>query len=202
MMHWGAGQSYLYKTFVFSSILLFCMSYKLNWSSSLIFFKMRFFAMYSVDILCKVSLLFLTSAFSVSGNTPTCKAAPDTPSWPSRNQWDALNASISGQLIAPLPPGVVCDSSLSIFSNASCTFVATQWTVSDFHAKDPLSMDQPNWENDACPPRPGVHCDLQEYPRYVVNATKPVHVQAGINFARIHNVRLIVRGTGHDYLGR
>jgi FAD/FMN-containing dehydrogenase len=36
----------------------------------------------------------------------------------------------------------------------------------------------------------------------VVNATKPEHVQAGINFARENNVRLVVKGTGHDFRGR
>ncbi|KAL8739536.1 MAG: hypothetical protein Q9184_008589 [Pyrenodesmia sp. 2 TL-2023] len=61
---------------------------------------------------------------------------------------------------------------------------------------------QPNWENDACLPVKGVHCDLQQYPRYTINATEASHVQAGVNFARTNNVRLIVRGTGHDFLGR
>ncbi|KAL8683249.1 MAG: hypothetical protein Q9186_000751 [Xanthomendoza sp. 1 TL-2023] len=65
-----------------------------------------------------------------------------------------------------------------------------------------MSMMQPNWENDACLPVPNVHCDLKQYTRYVVNATKSTHVKAGIDFARTHNVRLIVRGTGHDFLGR
>lgn len=37
---------------------------------------------------------------------------------------------------------------------------------------------------------------------YVVNATTPEHVQAAVNFAGKHNVRLNVKGTGHDYLGR
>ncbi|KAL8895045.1 MAG: hypothetical protein Q9207_008319, partial [Kuettlingeria erythrocarpa] len=131
-----------------------------------------------------------------------CKALPDTPSWPSQAQWNALNTSISGQLIAPLPPAAVCDPTLSVFNNASCAAVASQWSVSDFHAKDPLAVMQPNWEEDACLPVTGVCCDLQQYPRYTINATKAAHVQAGVNFARTHKVRLIVRGTGHDYLGR
>lgn len=28
------------------------------------------------------------------------------------------------------------------------------------------------------------------------------HIQAGINFARENNLRLIIRNTGHDFLGR
>lgn len=33
-------------------------------------------------------------------------------------------------------------------------------------------------------------------------ATKPQHVKAGIDFARQNNLRLIVRNTGHDFIGR
>ncbi|KAL8812484.1 MAG: hypothetical protein Q9223_007279 [Gallowayella weberi] len=145
-------------------------------------------------------LLSFSSAAPQTG--PFCKAVPGTPSWPSKAQWDALNTSISGQLLAPLPAAAVCDASLPVFNNDSCTIIASQWTLSDFHAKDAMSMMQSNWEKDACLPVPNVHCDLKQYPKYVVNVTKSAHVKAGINFARSHNVRLIVRGTGHDFLGR
>ena len=37
---------------------------------------------------------------------------------------------------------------------------------------------------------------------YVVNATCAEDVKKGIDFARERNVRLVVKGTGHDYLGR
>jgi hypothetical protein len=40
------------------------------------------------------------------------------------------------------------------------------------------------------------------YPVYVVNATSSKHVKAGVDFARKHNIRLIVKATGHDYMGR
>ncbi|KAL8800514.1 MAG: hypothetical protein Q9200_007220, partial [Gallowayella weberi] len=145
-------------------------------------------------------LLSFSSAAPQTG--PFCKAVPGTPSWPSKAQWDALNTSISGQLLAPLPAAAVCDASLPVFNNDSCTIIASQWTLSDFHAKDAMSMMQSNWEKDACLPVPNVHCDLKQYPKYVVNVTKSAHVKAGIDFARSHNVRLIVRGTGHDFLGR
>lgn len=37
---------------------------------------------------------------------------------------------------------------------------------------------------------------------YVVNATCASDVKKGVDFARRHGVRLVVEGTGHDYLGR
>ena len=143
----------------------------------------------------------LSSSISSTDST-TCKANPQSLYWPSTAQWQALNSSISGQLLAPLPPAAVCDTSLSLFNNASCAYVASQYSISNFHAQNPVSVMQPNWENDACLPTVQGHCNLQQFPKFVVNATMPIHVKAGIDFARVHNVRIIVKGTGHDYLGR
>ena len=147
-------------------------------------------------------LHFACSAFLSRYTHTVCKATPLSPSWPSKSVWEAFNVSVSGQLLAPLPPAAVCDSSLSVFDEASCERVALQWNISDFHATDPISVDQVNWENDACLPSLGAHCNLQQFPRYVVNATEAIHVKQAIEFAREQNVRLIVKGTGHDYLGR
>lgn len=57
-------------------------------------------------------------------------------------------------------------------------------------------------DNDACLPNVKDHRNLQRFPKYVVNATEPAHAKAGVDFARERNVRLIVKGTRHDYLGR
>lgn len=148
-----------------------------------------------------VLLQFCLPYASASVNGSTCKAVPNSPSWPSIAQWNALNVSISGHLLAPLPPAAVCDTTLSVYDSASCSYVASQYTISNFHSQDPVSVDQPNWEDDACLPS-SPHCNLQQFPTYVVNATEAAHVQAAVNFAREQNVRLIVKGTGHDYLGR
>jgi hypothetical protein len=37
---------------------------------------------------------------------------------------------------------------------------------------------------------------------YAINVTDAATVAAGVNFAREHNVRLVVKNTGHDFLGR
>ncbi|KAM0323137.1 hypothetical protein ACHAQA_008987 [Verticillium albo-atrum] len=59
-----------------------------------------------------------------------------------------------------------------------------------------------NFSNDTCLPNPAYPCSPDGYPPYVVNATTAEHVKLGVDFARKHNVRLIVKSTGHDYLGR
>ncbi|RYP44074.1 hypothetical protein DL768_009433 [Monosporascus sp. mg162] len=45
-------------------------------------------------------------------------------------------------------------------------------------------------------------CRLGNYPAYVVNASTADDVSAAVHFARLHNVRLIIKSTGHDLLGR
>jgi FAD/FMN-containing dehydrogenase len=65
-----------------------------------------------------------------------------------------------------------------------------------------VSTIQNNWNNDTCLPYPTDPCSGEGYPIYVVNATSAEDVKKGVDFARENNVRLIVKGTGHDYLGR
>jgi hypothetical protein len=80
--------------------------------------------------------------------------------------------------------------------------VQKEWLTSVYHTKNPLSSLHNNWNNDTCLPYPADPCSGKGYPIYVVNATCAEDVKQGIDFAREKNVRLIVKGTGHDYLGR
>lgn len=45
-------------------------------------------------------------------------------------------------------------------------------------------------------------CTIGDQPWYTVNATEPRDVAKGILFAKKHNIRLVVRNTGHDIIGR
>lgn len=62
----------------------------------------------------------------------------------------------------------------------------------------------PFFANQSCDPfQPrGSPCDIGAYVRYAVNATSPSDVSAALRFVQDQNVRLVVRNTGHDYLGR
>jgi hypothetical protein len=133
---------------------------------------------------------------------PVCKAVPGTPSWPSLDKWKALNSSIDGRLLQPSPPGAVCHSDQPTYNADACTIVTQGWTNIDFEATIPNSIAWDNWNNDSCLPYPGTPCSGEGYPVYVINATSKEDVKAGVDFARKNNVRLIVKGSGHDYLGR
>ena len=45
-------------------------------------------------------------------------------------------------------------------------------------------------------------CTLGGYPEYAVNITAVAQLQLAINFARNSNIRLVVKNTGHCYLGK
>lgn len=131
-----------------------------------------------------------------------CRAIPGDRAWPSGKAWASLNHTLSGQLIKSVPPGGVCHPSYPTFDPVSCPAVVAGWSTNVFHAADPVSSIENNWNNDTCLPVPMFPCSGDGYPVFVVNATKARDVKKGIDFARRNNVRLIVKGTGHDYLGR
>jgi hypothetical protein len=132
-----------------------------------------------------------------------CKVVPGTAGWPSIQEWSVFNKSLGGVLLKPLPPGGVCHPGEPNFDAALCPIVTALWNSSfNFHEDDPISNAFNNWNNDSCLPYPQDPCSGEGYPIYVVNATKPEHVQKAINFAREKSIRLNVKCSGHDYLGR
>lgn len=89
---------------------------------------------------------------------------------------------------------------------ATCASVDAQWTNATFQSNNPVGLSYP--VDLACYPvnasagqTPGT-CSLGGLPRYTVNATAPEDVAAGILFAKKHNIRLVIKDTGHDILGR
>jgi hypothetical protein len=150
-----------------------------------------------VAVACGVWLSSLSLA-----SAKVCKATPGSAGWPSLSSWNALNDTLGGQLIKPVPPGAVCHPDQPTYNATVCPSVQTAWSTFTFDLDDPVNSAWNNFNNDTCLPDPQYPCSGTGYPQYVVNATSAAHVQAGVNFARENNVRLIVKGTGHDYLGR
>ena len=64
----------------------------------------------------------------------------------------------------------------------------------------------PFWLNDSCNPflssSPDPTCTLDNIASYAINITDAATVIAGIKFAQHKNIRLSIKNTGHDYLGR
>lgn len=137
-----------------------------------------------------------------SSPPPSCKASLGSADWPSAAQWASLNHSVQGRLLQPPPPGAVCHPDQSTYNAQQCPIVSSKWSSIFFHQADPVSSAWNNWNNDSCLPYPNTPCSGKGYPVYVINATCKEDVKKGVDFARENNVRLIVKATGHDYLGR
>ncbi|KAF5489633.1 FAD-linked oxidoreductase ZEB1 [Colletotrichum siamense] len=116
--------------------------------------------------------------------------------------WAALNESLGGRLLQPAAPGAVCHPGEPTYDADRCAAAQAGWSRFDFHKADPVSVMWDNWSNDTCLPDAAYLCRADGYSAFVVNATTPEHVKFGVDFARENNVRLIIKSTGHDYLGR
>jgi hypothetical protein len=119
-----------------------------------------------------------------AGHVPSnsCKAFPGTSKWPASSQWDRLNATVSGRLIKPLAPGGVCHPGQPNYNEEECKKLPDEWKTYDWHSRDPVSMMFANWANWTCLPDPEAPCSTNGYPAYVVNATTPEDVKAGVDF--------------------
>lgn len=172
-----------------------------------------------------LSLAGIASGLHTS-HAETCKAHPGTSAWPSASTWAALNRTLDGRLLQPPPPGAVCHPGQPTYNASQCANVAEEWKTYEFHAANPISVMWDKFDNYTCLPEKNVTCSPAGYPAYVVNASCAEHVKIGVDFGKIschvfyivfklfasansisqsarkHNIRLNVKNTGHDYLGR
>lgn len=129
-----------------------------------------------------------------------CRNIPGDPGYPTNAEWNALDNAVGGRLVQVLPSGEVCRLTL-------CS--TTDWTSANWRNTVPGAMNQVNWEQDydTVPPSlcgqfvPPI-CGQGDVPPFAILAQTAEDIQAGVNFAREHNLRLSVKASGHDYLGR
>ncbi|KAI0248044.1 FAD-binding domain-containing protein [Lactifluus subvellereus] len=127
-----------------------------------------------------------------------CRNQPGDPGYPTAADWSTLNDTIYGRLVRVVPSVKAC-------LELGCT--EAQWESGIFRQTIPGSMNAYNWEQDYGPPpelclRNGTACAQGDVPLYAVNATAVQHIQAGIRFAQDHDLRVVIKSSGHDYLGR
>ncbi|OAQ66836.2 FAD binding domain-containing protein [Pochonia chlamydosporia 170] len=147
---------------------------------------------------------FLILSLATASCVPdkSCKAHPSHQGWPSPDIWRSLNTTLGGQLIKPVAPGAVCHPEQPTYNKNECAKTQVAWNTTDYHCSNPVSVLFDQFTNFTCLPDPRYACTPDGYPAYVINATATRHIKIGIDFARRNNVRLVVKATGHDYLGR
>ncbi|KAM0797358.1 FAD/FMN-containing isoamyl alcohol oxidase MreA [Usnea florida] len=156
--------------------------------------------MFSPRLLVVVGLLNFHRRILAS--TTECRCYPAEPCWPSPSDWAALNTSVGGRLIATVPLGSPCHD--PTYNATVCKTLQENWVWPQEHYMSSSSVMSPFYANQSCDPytpesRP---CTLGNYVDYAINVTERADIAQGIAFATNHNIRLVIRNTGHDYFGK
>ena len=147
---------------------------------------------------------FTISSSSLQDNalpSKYCQPA-NTSCWPSLADWLNFNATVNGNLLSIQPPGYPCFVSVS---SPGCMDVYMNFINPLWRASKPGAMQSPQWEGDSegndCN-NPSNPCFQGNVPLYGVQIYSINDIITTINFARQRNIRIIVKTTGHDWLGR
>lgn len=140
--------------------------------------------------------------------TRHCKTSPQNQTWPSNEEWHALNESIGGTLLRTAPAASSCYDGNPLNSPYDCASVKKGWKFGAYHASWPESIDHPIFTNNSCIP-PGADgydekrgCSIGALPQYIVNATTEEQVAMAMEWASKRDARIVVKSTGHDFNGR
>jgi len=126
--------------------------------------------------------------FSVKAAGLAARIRPGDPAWPGQAAWAKLKDAVGGNLIEVQAPFATCatDAKGPVCADALKNMRNPFW-VGD----QPGGTQVSGWY-DAWTPAPSV---------YAIKARNAADIVAGVNFARTNNLRLVVKGTGHSYLG-
>ena len=135
-----------------------------------------------------------------------CKTFPGDPTWPIKQVWDVFDALLGGALIPTVPIASSCyDTKWGKKDTIECASVVSNFTNPLFHENDPTSIMWPIFQGRTCMPSNntgGKQCDKGAYPEYAVKVKNVAQIQLAVNFARVANMRLVIKNTGHCYLGK
>lgn len=116
------------------------------------------------------------------------RVRPGNTLWPSPQKWEQLNKTVNGNLIKVESPLAACKTSRG---NVACEQLFKN-LKNPYYIGDTPALTQTTGWLDAWHTEPSV---------YALAAKSTADVVAAVNFARIHNLRLVVKGGGHSYQG-
>ncbi|KAF9977531.1 hypothetical protein BGZ75_010286 [Mortierella antarctica] len=157
-----------------------------------------------VTLLITVSSPKLSIATSIPHSQESCKCSPLESCWPNTEQWAVLNRTVNDRLIATRPASYACHNPQ--YDSTACQEIQQGYNYDWWRQIQPGAVQQTNWEVNGHMGCLGLNrtapCHQGAVPLYTVNATTVEHVQDSVKFAAKHNIRLVIKNTGHDYLGR
>ena len=116
------------------------------------------------------------------------RVRPGERAWPSAKQWQALKNQVAGRLVALSSPFAPCmAASEASACNQAFEIFRNPFAVSD----DPALTQNLGW----------VGAWNYAPSAYAVMAQSSADVAAAVEFARLHHLRVVVKGGGHSYQG-
>jgi FAD/FMN-containing dehydrogenase len=119
--------------------------------------------------------------------SPFTRVRPADPYWPSAAQWQELDREVGG-LLRPQALFAPCATDPA---SSGCTEVSKNLRNPFYIGDQPGGTQVSGWL-DAWTPAPSA---------YAVRARNAQDVAQAVNFARTHNLRVVVKGGAHSYLG-
>ncbi|KAK0530764.1 hypothetical protein OC842_003824 [Tilletia horrida] len=152
---------------------------------------------------------------------------PSQSCWPTAADFATLNSTVGGRLVAVKPLSTPCYAANNTFLNLgaalSCATISANYRDGTFRADQigAVQLDNYGWCNSneqgfedcsldsRAPPLLGgllnkadKVCLQGRIAPYGVQVTSAEDVQAALVWAKAKNVRVVIKNTGHDYLGR
>jgi FAD/FMN-containing dehydrogenase len=116
------------------------------------------------------------------------RVRPSDAAWPSQAAWQRLNAAVGGKLI-PVPFAL---NDLKSSPDGAVAAELLKEIRNPYWISDQVGLTQTLGWVDAWATKPSI---------YAVAARNADDIAAAVNFARDNNLRLVVKGRGHSYLG-
>jgi len=117
------------------------------------------------------------------------RVRPGMAGWPSAEEWEGLQRATGGRLMALASPFAACVEDGA--GTRACERLLRDVRNPCFIGDHPALTQTSGWQ-DAWTSQPSA---------YAVKAHGAADVAAAVDFARKHNLRLVVKGGGHSYLG-
>jgi FAD/FMN-containing dehydrogenase len=131
---------------------------------------------------------FAASGSAAAGTRAARWVRPGEPGWPSLAQWAVLGRRVGGRLMRVESAFTVCEPDAG---SSACTGLFKN-LLDPFFIDQSVNLTQTlGW----------LGAFTSEPSAYAVLAANSSDVAAAVNFAREHNVRLVVKAGGHSYLG-
>ncbi|KAJ9646746.1 hypothetical protein H2204_000438 [Knufia peltigerae] len=157
-------------------------------------------------------LISVTSATSSLNTTQTGYNCTSQQScWPSDEGWSKFNNSLSGNLHITIPLAASCYYDSPYHNSSACAVAEENYIGNQARTEVYGAATGLNWESclsETCALNIDTlqtlssQCYLGRLSSLYVDASKVQHVVTAVKFAKMHNLRVTIKNTGHDYLGR